>query len=67
MRNYWLGILSVALSSVAGTAFMKEYGQVAAGLSAVITVLTTLMTFLKPSERASAHKNTGDQYFALRN
>ena len=65
--HYWLGIPSVALSAVAGAAFMKEYGQVAAGLSAFITVLTALMTFLKPSERASAHKSTGDQYLALRN
>lgn len=65
--HYWLGIPSVGLSAVAGAAFMKEYGQVAAGLSALITVLTALMTFLKPAERASAHKSTGDQYLALRN
>jgi len=44
--RYWLGIPSVALSAVAGAAFIKEYAQVAVGLAALITVLTALMTFL---------------------
>ena len=65
--HYWLGIPSVALSAVVGAAFMKGYPELAAGFSAVITVLTALMTFLKPSERASAHKSSGDQYLSLRN
>jgi len=65
--HYWLGIPSVVLSAVAGAAFMKQYAEAAAVLSALVTILAALMTFLKPSERAAALKSTGDQYLALRN
>jgi hypothetical protein len=41
--------------------------EIAGIMSAVVAVLTSLMTFLKPSERASAHKGSGDQYLSLRN
>jgi len=30
-------------------------------------VLTALMTFLKPNDRAALHRGVGDQYLALRN
>lgn len=36
-------------------------------MSSGVTVLTALMTFLKPSEKAAEHKSSGDQYLALRN
>lgn len=65
--HYWLGIPSVALSALAGAAFFKSYGDIAGIMSAVVAILTSLMTFLKPSERASAHKSSGDQYLTLRN
>ncbi len=75
--NLWLGIPSVILSALAGTAFFngsspKPEGdnlltQIAAGMSVVVALLTALMTFLKPSERAAGHKGSGDQYLALRN
>jgi len=65
--HYWLGIPSVILSALAGAAFFKDYGSVAGVMSSIVAVLTSLMTFLKPSERASAHKGSGDQYLTLRN
>jgi hypothetical protein len=65
--HYWLGVPSVVLSALAGAAFFKDYATVAGVMSAVVAILTSLMTFLKPSERASAHKGSGDQYLALRN
>ena len=65
--HYWLGIPSVILSALAGAAFLKEQGEIAAIMSAIVAILTALMTFLKPSERASSHKSSGDQYLALRN
>lgn len=65
--HYWLGIPSVILSSVAGLAFIKDYPDVGGGISAAVAILTALSTFLKPNERASTHKNAGDQYLALRN
>ena len=65
--HYWLGIPSVILSALAGAAFFKNYGDIAGIMSAVVAILTSLMTFLKPSERAVAHKGSGDQYLTLRN
>jgi hypothetical protein len=65
--HYWLGIPSVVLSALAGAAFFKDYGDIAGIMSAVVAILTSLMTFLKPSERASTHKGSGDQYLTLRN
>lgn len=65
--NYVFGIPSVILSAAAGTAFFEDYTVAAGVMSVSVTVLTALMTFLKPSERATSHKNSGDQYLALRN
>lgn len=65
--NYIFGIPSVALSAAAGAAFFKDYAVAAGIMSSGVTVLTALMTFLKPSEKASEHKSAGDQYLSLRN
>lgn len=65
--HYGLGVPSVILTALASAAFLKEYQGIAAGLSVVATVLTSLITFLKPSERSSLHKAAGDQYLSLRN
>ena len=65
--NYIFGIPSVALSAAAGAAFLQDYAVIAGGMSLGVTVLTSLMTFLKPSEKASMHKSAGDQYLSLRN
>lgn len=65
--NYVFGIPSVVLSAAAGAAFFKDYSVIAGMMSVGVTVLTSLMTFLKPAERANSHKNSGDQYLALRN
>ena len=67
MWNYFFGLPSVGLSALAGAAFFKDYAVVAGFMTSAVTVLTALMTFLKPSERSSAHKNSGDQYLSLRN
>lgn len=65
--HYFLGLPSVVLSALAGAAFFKDYGDIAGIMSATVAILTSLMTFLKPSERAAAHKGSGDQYLTLRN
>ena len=65
--NSIIGVPSIALSALAGTAFFKDYAVAAGMMSSVVAVLTALMTFLKPSERAAAHKGAGDQYLTLRN
>lgn len=65
--HLWLGVPSVILSAMAGTAFFKEQSELGGAMASIVTVLTALMTFLKPSERASSHKSSGDQYLTLRN
>lgn len=65
--HLWLGVPSVILSALAGTAFFQDQSEIAGAMSTIVTILTALMTFLKPSERASSHKSSGDQYLTLRN
>lgn len=65
--HYWLGIPAVIFSSIAGLAFFQDYPEIGGALSAIVAVLTSLSTFLKPYERAAAHKSSGDQYLSLRN
>lgn len=65
--HYWLGVPAVIASALAGTAFFQNLPVLGGVLATLTAVLTALQTFLKPSERASAHKSAGDQYLALRN
>jgi hypothetical protein len=65
--HYVLGIPSVVLSALAGLAFFKDYPEIAGVMSGIVAILTSLITFLKPSERTVSHKNSGDQYLSLRN
>ncbi|APT56121.1 hypothetical protein RGI145_02330 [Roseomonas gilardii] len=65
--NSLIGVPSIILSALAGTAFFKDYSAVAGLMTSAVAVLTALMTFLKPAERASEHKKAGDQYLTLRN
>ncbi len=66
-RHYWLGVPATLFGALAGAAFIKDCPEVASLLSLAATILTALVTFLKPTERASEHKTAGDQYLALRN
>lgn len=66
-RHYWLGVPATAFGALAGAAFVKDCPEIASLLSLAATILTALVTFLKPTERASEHKTAGDQYLALRN
>lgn len=65
--HLWLGVPAVILSALAGTAFFKDQADIAGVMSMAVALLAALSTFLKPSERASSHKNSGDQYLTLRN
>ena len=65
--HLFLGVPAVILSALAGTAFFKDQPEIAGVMSTIVAILTALSTFLKPSERASSHKGSGDQYLTLRN
>lgn len=66
-RHYWLGIPGTIFAALAGAAVIKDLASAAQLLSAAAAILTGLLTFLKPSDRASQHKQIADQYLALRN
>jgi hypothetical protein len=65
--NYCLGIPATILAALAGATLIKncpEFGSIAALLA---SLLTGLMTFIKPNERAVMHRTAGGEYLALRN
>lgn len=66
-RNYWLGGTATALGAVAGATLIKSQPEWAAALTLLASLLTGLLTFLKPNERAALHHSAGGQYLALRN
>lgn len=67
-RHLIVGIPAVVLSVLAGANVVADAWPKANALFAlVVAILTALLTFLKPSEKAAAHKAAGDQYLTLRN
>lgn len=66
-RNYWLGVPATALGAIAGAALIKSYPEWATAFTLLASLLTGLMTFLKPNERASVHRNAAGKFLALRN
>lgn len=62
-----LGLPAAIVAAIAGAAAFKDCPELAGSLALISTALTTVLTFLKPSERAEMHKSVGSQYHALRN
>jgi hypothetical protein len=65
--HLWLGLSAATFAAIASTAAFNLYPEVAGILASISTALTTVLTFLKPSERAENHKAIAGQYLALRN
>lgn len=66
-RNYWLGVPATVLGAVAGAALIKSQPDLAIAFTLLASLLTGLMTFLKPNERAALHRAAAGQFLALRN
>lgn len=72
--NYLLGIPTIVLSTIVGTAVFASLETSATGaqkiliglVSIVAAVLASLQTFLRFSERAEAHRSAGSDYGAIR-
>lgn len=65
--HYWLGVPATICTAAAGAAFIKDWAIAAQLLSALATILTGLVTFLKPNEKSTQHKAVADQYLTLKN
>lgn len=66
-RNYWLGVPATMLGAVAGATLIKSQPEWATAFTLLASLLTGLMTFLKPNERAALHRAAAGQFLALRN
>ena len=66
-RNYWLGVPATVLGAVAGATLIKSQPEWATVFTLLASLLTGLMTFLKPNERAAMHRAAAGQFLALRN
>jgi hypothetical protein len=66
-RHYWLGIPATALAAIAGATLIKSQPELASTCALAASLLTGLMTFLKPNERAALHRAAAGQFLALRN
>lgn len=65
-----IGIPMIILSAIVGASVLSQFDSkkiIAGIISIVITVLSGLMTFLNPNQKATAHKNSGSQYYSLEN
>lgn len=65
--HYWVGLPSALLAGVSGVSAFNDYTVLAGVLAILSTALTSILTFLKPSERSEHHKSIGNQYLSLRN
>lgn len=65
--HLYLGLPAAIISAITGAAAFKNCPELAGGLALLVTALTTVLTFLKPSEHAEMHKAAAGQYHALRN
>lgn len=62
-RNYWLGVPATALGAIAGAALVKSQPEWASAFTLLASLLTGLMTFLKPNERAAMHRAAAGQFW----
>jgi hypothetical protein len=65
-RALRLGIPATLLTALAGLAF-NYCPSVATVLTIAASILTGLITFLRPDDKASTHKSAGDIYLSIRN
>lgn len=66
--HLWIGIPTVILAAVAGTAALVKFdpNNIIAGiLSILVVILTSISTFLNPKDRANIHLVSGNNYDSL--
>lgn len=62
-----IGMPAAILAAIASAAAFKQHSELAGAFAILSTALTTVLTFLKPSEHAENHRAVAGQYLALRN
>lgn len=64
--NLWLGVPSVILATLAGVSGFNDIPTLAGGTAVFGGACAAVLTFLRPSERASAHQTAGTLYNSLK-
>ena len=62
-----IGIPMVVLAAITGSSFVSNNNLIGGILAIIVAVLSAVMTFLNPNEKASSHLNAGNSYDALQN
>lgn len=62
-----IGLPAAIIAALAGGSAFNDMPNLAGFLAILSTALTTVLTFLKPSERAESHKAVAGSYLSLRN
>ncbi len=62
-----IGIPASVVAALAGVSVVQKAPSWAVACAVASAALTTVLTFLRPSERSEKHKTYGGQYLALRN
>jgi hypothetical protein len=68
--NITIGLTMAVISAVAGAAAFQTWdtsGTLAGVCSFIVVVLSSLVAFLNPNDRANSHRNAGHSYDALMN
>ena len=65
--HLYIGLPAAIIAAFAGGSAFNDMPNLAGFLAILSTALTTVLTFLKPSERAESHKAVAGSYLSLRN
>ena len=65
--HLWIGLPSAVFAAIAGGTAFNNMPELAGTLAILSTALTTILTFLKPSEHSENHKAVAGQYLSVRN
>ncbi len=68
--HFILGVPVVVLSAIVGVSIFSQFDsdkKITGIMTLIITGLSALMTFFNPNDKASAHKNCGNNYDSLCN
>ncbi len=65
--HLYLGLSSAVIAASSGTVAFNNYPKFAGGLALLSMAFTTVLTFLKPSERSEFHQVAAGHYQSLRN
>lgn len=63
--NYWLGVPATILGAVAGATLIKSQPEWATAFTVLASLLTGLITFLKPNERATLHRAVAGRFSSV--